>query len=233
MKAIMTSVAGFMLWVALGLGEETYSSVDQAKGGKGAETFPPGLIKFEDADLNQVLNVYSELSGRTIVRSSALPTVKVSIRSQTSLTRIEALQALDSVLAQNGVIMIPQGTKFVKAVARQAAANESPPVVTRSREELPDCGTYITYIVEVKHQRPRDLSPGLQPFAAMPNSIVGVDHAGLLVLRDLSSNVRRMLEILERLDKAPADEKAEVKKRKAVKRKADKPSHDREKAAGD
>ena len=230
MKAIMASVAGLMFWVALGLAEETYSSVDRSKGGKAAEVFPAGLIKFADADLDQVLNVYSELSQRTIVRSSGLPAVKVSIRSQTALTRIEALQALDSVLSQNGVIMIPQGTKFVKAVAKQSAAYESPPVVTWSREELPDCGTYITYIVEVKHQKPRDLSAGLQPFASMPNSILGVDHAGLLVLRDLSSNVRRMLEILERLDKAPADEKPEAKKKKA--RKAAKASPAREKSAG-
>jgi general secretion pathway protein D len=206
--------------------EETYTSLTRASGGKAGETFPPGLLKFTDSDLTQVLNIYRDLSGRTIVRSTAMPHAKINLETKNALTRIEALQALDSVLAQNGIIMIPQGTKFVKAVSKQAAAHECPPIVDLPREQLPDCGTYITYMVELKHQKPRDIAQGLQPFASMPNSIVGIDHASLLVLRDFSSNVRRMLEILERIDKPSPPEKAEPK-RKATKRTAGKASRGR------
>lgn len=204
-----------VLSAVLALAEETYSSVDRpGAGGKAGEMFPPGLLKFEDADLAQVLNTYRELSGRSIVRSTALPQAKINFETTSSLTRIEALQALDSVLAQNGIVMIPQGTKFVKAVPRQSAPVECPPVVNWPREQLPDCGTYITYIVEVKHTKPKDLVAGIQPFAALPNSILGIDGANLIVLRDFSSNVRRMLEMLERIDKAPAEEQPVTKKRK-------------------
>jgi hypothetical protein len=108
--------------------------------------------------------------------------------------------------------MIPQGTKFVKAVARQAAAQETPPIANLPPDQLPDCGTYITYIVEVKHKKPRDLAQALQPFASMPNSILGVDHADLMVFRDFSSNVRRMLHVLERIDKVTPEDKLEKKK---------------------
>jgi len=211
MKVILC-LSGMVLAAVFALAEETYTSVDRASGGKSAETFPPGLIKFDDGDLNQVLDVYRELSQRTVVRSTTLPAVKINIRSQTALTRIEALQALDSVLAQNGIVMIPQGTKFVKAVAKQLAAQECPPIVDLPPDELPDCGTYITYIAPVKHQKPRDLAAGLQPFASMPNSIVGIDHADVIVMRDFSSNVRRMLLMLERIDKPTAEDKAEKKK---------------------
>ena len=212
MKKVILCLSGMVLSAVLALAEETYTSVDQGSGGKRAETFPPGLIKFEDADLSEVLNTYRDLSQRTIVRSTALPAVKVSIHSQTALTRIEALQALDTVLAQNGIVMIPQGTKFVKAVARQAAAQETPPIVNLPPDQLPDCGTYITYIVEVKHKKPRDLAQALQPFASMPNSILGVDHADLMVFRDFSSNIRRMLHVLERIDKVTPEDKLEKKK---------------------
>ena len=226
MKAFIASVSGFVMSMALLMGQETYSSVDLGTGGKRGETFPPGLLKFEDADLDQVLNSYRELSGRAIVRSTAIPHVKINLETRTPLTRIEALQALDSVLAQNGIIMIPQGTKFVKAVVKQAAPHECPPVVNVPREQLPDCGTYITYMVELKHVLPRDVAQSLQPFASMPNSILGVDSANLIVLRDHSSNVRRMLEILERVDTKTAAEKGEAQKNKAAKQKADKPSPD-------
>jgi general secretion pathway protein D len=206
MKSIAVCGSVFVLSVACLFAqretrEETFSSVDPPSRGKAMELFPAGLIKFTDADLAQVLNVYRELSGRTIVRSSALPAAKISIESQTPLTRIEALQALDSVLAQNGIVMIPQGTKFVKAVPKALAPQESAPFVNLPAEELPECGTYIAYIVEVKHRKPRDVAQALQPFAGLPNSIVGLDDPGLLVLRDFSSNVRRMLQVLERIDK--------------------------------
>jgi general secretion pathway protein D len=213
MKPILLCLLGLMLASAALLGEETFTSVDRASGGKAAETFAPGFLKFTEADLPQVLNTYRDLSGRTIVRSTTLPDAKISLETQTALTRIEALQALDSVLAENGIVMVPQGTKFVKAVARKTAAQESPPVVDLPREQLPDCGTYITYIVEVKHRLPRDLTPVLQPFASMPNSILGVDSAGILVLRDFSSNIRRMLQILAHVDKPSDPDKPEPKKK--------------------
>ena len=211
MKVILC-VFGMVLSAVCALAEETYSSVDTGSSGKRAETFPPGLIKFTDGDLTQVLDVYQELSGRTIVRSTTLPTAKISIRSQTQLTRIEALQALDTVLAQNGIVMIPQGTKHVKAVARQAAGQECPPVLDLPRDQLPDCGTYIPYFVELKHQKPRDVVAGIQPFASMPNSILAIDSANLVVLRDFSSNVRRMAEVLERIDKESPPEEVEKSK---------------------
>src|SRR5436190_3775872 len=229
MKGIMLCLSGMVLSVVLAVAEETYSSVDRPGGG--GEAFAPVLLKFEDADLIQVLNTYRELSKRTIVRSAALPNAKISLETQTPLTRIEALQALDTVLAQNGIVMIPQGTKFVKAVPKASAPLECPPIVNLPREQLPDCGTCITYYVEVKHQKPRDVVHGLQPFAMLPNSILGIDSANLIVLRDFSANVRRMLEMVERIDKPDKpdpDEKPPIKKnrKKAAKGKTGKASQE-------
>src|SRR6185436_17475676 len=186
MKLLALFLSWLVLSVAVSFGQketksQTFTSLDSA--GKGDDNFAPGLLQFTDSDLAQVLDIYRELSGRTVVRSSSLPSAKISLKSETSLSRIEALQALDTVLAQNGIMMIPQGTKFVKAVAAQAAAYENPPVVDLPRDQLPDCGTYITYIVDVKHQKPRDLTAALQPFARMPNSILGIDSAQLIIMR--------------------------------------------------
>jgi len=100
------------------------------------------------------------------------------------------LQALDTVLAQNNITMIPLGTKFVKAV----------PVVELPRDELPESGSYMLYIVPVKSIPPREAAPVLAPFSKMPNSVVAVDSSGLLLLRDYSTNIRRMLQVLDRIE---------------------------------
>ena len=190
---------------------ESFSSLDP-RPNRGDELFPSGFIKFEDADLAQALDVYSELSKRAIIRGGNLPQAKITFRNTLSLTRQEALQALDSVLAQNGITMIPQGTKFVKAVPSAQAAQEAAPLVDWPADELPDSATYIQYIVEVKHIMPRDVAPALQPFAKMPQSILAIDASGLVILRDYSSNVRRMLHILEKMDKPPRREAPQARK---------------------
>ena len=40
----------------------------------------------------------------------------------------------------------------------------------------------------------------LQPFAKLPNSIVAIKSNRLLILRDYSANIRRMLQVLEEVD---------------------------------
>lgn len=41
----------------------------------------------------------------------------------------------------------------------------------------------------------------LQPFVRFPNSIIGVKGSDVIFLRDYSSNIRRMMEVLEMTDK--------------------------------
>lgn len=60
----------------------------------------------------------------------------------------------------------------------------------------------MLYIVELKSLAPREVAPVLQPFAKTPSSIVPVESSGLLLLRDYSTNVRRMLEVVQRMEAA-------------------------------
>jgi type II secretory pathway component GspD/PulD (secretin) len=183
---------------------ETFSSLDRPS--PRHATIPAGMINFEDADVLQVLNYYQELSKRTVVRPANLPQVKITLRSARPATTITALQILDTALAQNGkngITMIPQGTDIVKAVPSAAAPVEAVPICELAPHELPDSQSYVCYVVQLKERLPRDLAQALQPFAKTPNSILGIDSAGILVLRDYSVNVKRMLQVLEKIEQTP------------------------------
>ncbi len=170
------------------------------------EIFPAGLIKFQEADLSQVLEIYQELTGRTVLKPASAPAVKITIKTQTELTRAEAVQALDTILSMNGITMVPEGEKFVKAVAEaQAGAaagrlNDLPP------ELLPESGTYVTHVVQLKNATPNDILPVLTPFSKAPNSILTIPSTGMLVLRDYAENVKRMVEMIEKVDVVPQQE---------------------------
>jgi len=162
-------------------------------------TFAPGMIKFQDSDLLQVLDIYQDLTGRTVVRPNSLPATKVSVRSQTALSRKEAVQLLDTVLAMNGITMIPQGDKQVKAVPQATAPTEAA-IFQDPDDLLADTTRYITKVVQLKNAIPRDVTAALQPLAKMPNSIMAIDSSGILVLRDYEENIKRMEELLEKID---------------------------------
>lgn len=92
------------------------------------EKFPPGLIKFQEADDRQVLDIYGELTKRMVLRSPAAQNIKVSLRSQTELTRTEAQWLLEAALSIGGIALVPEGEKFVFALplTRTVAAPKVP-----------------------------------------------------------------------------------------------------------
>jgi general secretion pathway protein D len=161
------------------------------------------MIKFQDVDVNDVLTIYQELTGRTVLRPSNLPATKITIKTQTDLTRREAVLALDSILSMNGITMIPQGEKFVKAVPQAQANQEANRFYAGLAEELPEAGQLVTYIAHVTNAPVQDVAQVLQQFAKMPgNSILAIPSTGTLVIRDYAENVKRMVEILRLIDVA-------------------------------
>src|SRR6185503_21116347 len=73
-------------------------------------------------------------------------------------------------------------------------------------EAFEDTTRYVTEIVHLKNQVPRDVVNALQPLAKMPQSIMAIDSSGILVLRDYEENIKRMLELIEKIDVVPVQE---------------------------
>jgi general secretion pathway protein D len=168
----------------------------------------PGEINFQAVDLQQVLTVYADLVNRTILRPTTLPAPVITLKTQTPLTRSEAVQALDAVLGLNGISMINIGDKFVKAVPiAQAPASGAAWSKRTNVNEFPDVGPYVTHVAQLSHARPSEIIAALQPFAsAVPNPIMPIDSSGIIVLRDYTENVKRMLEMIDKIDVAVPSE---------------------------
>ncbi len=158
-------------------------------------------MDFQNAELRQVLAIYQELSGRTVIRPASLPAPTITVRNQNPLTRVQALQLLDTVLAENGITMVLAGDNAVKAVPHAMAVTESPPEITLPWQDLPDSGSFMMRTVHLKHCKATELVPALMPFAKTPNALLPMDGANLLIIRDYSSNVRRMLQVIQELEK--------------------------------
>ena len=174
------------------------------------EVIQPGVINFQGVDLNQVLDIYAKYVGRTLLRAN-LPDVKIVLKTETPLTKTEVIQALQAVLALNNISVVNVGDKFVKVVQSDQANTAAAEIDRSGSTNLPNLGSYVTHITQLKYVKPSEMVQFIQPFAKLPNSILGIDGNGILVLRDYAENVKRMLEMIEQIDvSVPAEYISEV-----------------------
>ncbi len=159
---------------------------------------------FPAIPVEQLLDEYADLVGRTILRSSvgqgSIPKdATITLKTQTPLTRSEAISALEMILGMNGITIVPIGDKFAKVVTEAAAGGEGGAITTNTNN-LPEAGKMVTQIVQIKYTDIKDLSDVLTPFSKMPKSIIALPSTQTLILRDYAENVNRMVEMIRRID---------------------------------
>ena len=76
-------------------------------------------INFPGVDVKQVLDVYAKLVNRTLLMG-APPSGTIILHTQSPLTKTEAIEALQAVLAMNGIALVNIGDKFVKVLPPDA-----------------------------------------------------------------------------------------------------------------
>ena len=159
---------------------------------------------FPGVPLKQLLDIYADLVGRTLLRANQGPeavpeTTTITLSTQSKLTRSEAIVALETILGMNGITIVPIGDKFAKVVT-EAMATSAGAQISTNTNNIPIAGKMITQIVPLKYIDPKDLIEVLQQFSKTPKAIIIVQSTQTLILRDYAENVARMLEMVEKLD---------------------------------
>ena len=103
-------------------------------------------------------------------------------------------------MGMNGITVVPIGDKFFKVVTDATASRAGGLSISNSAASLPDMGKFITEIVQLKYASPDEVVKALGYFAKTPDSVIYIPSTGSLMLRDYTENVKRMLEIVEKLD---------------------------------
>jgi type II secretory pathway component GspD/PulD (secretin) len=155
--------------------------------------------------VEQVVEIYAKLVARTPFRAVAGPqsvaaTSLVTLKTESPLTHTEAIQALETVLGMNGITIVPIGEKFFKVVSEATAPMAGGVIISNLSATLPDSGKFITEIVQLKYADPDQVVKALGLFAKSQASIIYIPSTQSLILRDYSENVKRMLEMVEKID---------------------------------
>ena len=97
---------------------------------------------------------------RTVLRATSLPKVQIMLSNQTPWTTEEAVQALDTVLAMNGIAMVNVGEKFVSAVPTTGVLQEG---VAFARGEIKDLAETGQFVCPVHLDPGREIPCGESP----------------------------------------------------------------------
>jgi len=156
---------------------------------------------FKGTEIAEFINIVGKNLRKTMIVD---PNVrgKVNVRSYDLLTEKQYYQFFLNVLEVYGFSAVEMENNVVKIIRNKDAKTSSIPVVGN---ENPGSGDeMVTRVVEVKNVTVRELTPLLRQLSdqAGGGNVVNYDPANVIMLTGTAAVVNRLVQIIERVDKA-------------------------------
>jgi general secretion pathway protein D len=162
-----------------------------------------GLIRIPEMGTNEVLEMLENFTGKPILRQQSLPSVKITFFSQGPLTRGEAITAIESLLALNGIAITSMGEKFLKAVPSAVINAQVARVWEGSTLDAVPSQTIYEKIFELDFLTTDEAAQLIQPLMSQ-GAPIAFDKSHLLLITDALINLQRIERLLPILDKPSA-----------------------------
>lgn len=168
-----------------------------------------GTLSLPDFNLEAVVQNLQMLEGRPILRTTNLPEIQVTFDlGDEELRRSEAIMALQSLLALNGIAAVavgdpndPDATIFIKLVPLPEVQRHSPNLIEGSARAMPPSLAYWAKVYELDYLDPQqEAVPLIQALASNPQNIVVYPKTNAIMVTDTLHNLQRIERILEQND---------------------------------
>lgn len=166
---------------------------------KDEQPAPDVVLNFDNADIYEVLNVFSEILG---INYLVDPRVKgtVTIRTAKKINRQQLMAIFHTILELNGVAAIKKDGFYqivpVSELARKGEIVEPSGRLLRSLK----LGRAIIAVIPLKYVSVLEMSRVVKPFLSEGGAIYEYPSLNILLLADTTQNVRRVYDIIESLD---------------------------------
>ncbi|HWW19384.1 MAG TPA: type II secretion system secretin GspD [Steroidobacteraceae bacterium] len=152
---------------------------------------------FKDADITQIIEAVRNVTGKTFIIDPRVR-AQVTMLSSTPMTPSQFYEAFLSILQVHAFMAVPGPGNVVKILPdtnmRQYPSLDLPDRVSGTSDEV------VTQVLAVKNVSAAQLVPVLRPLAAQNAQLSAVTGANILIISDHSSNVNRIMRIIERID---------------------------------
>ena len=161
---------------------------------QGAQITP----NYKDADLGQVIEAVSQVTGKTFIVDPRVR-AQVTMLSTTPMNPAAFYEAFLAILQVHGFIAVPQGNVIKilpDATARQVPANDLPDRVSSTSDEI------VTQVMQVRNISAGQLVPMLRPMMPQSAHLAAYPSTNMLIISDRASNVNRIMRIVQRIDRS-------------------------------
>ncbi len=164
----------------------------------------PVSFNLPAADLNTLLELLEQLTGRMVLRPAQLQVVpEYNLRITKKVSKAEAVLAIETVLALNQLGIAPQGESFIKIVNLQSLRQEAPEWIDGTTLNRPPTGRAATKLFQLDFMRVQEFIPMVQ--AGILNPLYGqpvtFQNANSALITDSISNLQRVEMLLQQVDK--------------------------------
>ncbi len=181
-------------------GASESDNLEPGDGQASGVTFDPGQgikLNFQDADISALVALVAKVTGENFIVDPRVKG-KVTLVSGSSVPVDTLYDIFLSVLGTYNFAALPSGG-FTKIIPANLVKQNPTPTITEG--ELPTNEQEITYIVTLEHASVNEILPILRPL--LPPTAHIAPHAGsnTLILTDRANNIRRVVSLIERIDK--------------------------------
>ena len=154
-------------------------------------------LDFDNVDIGVLVKFISELTGKNFIIDDKVKG-KVTIISPKKIPLEDVYKVFLSVLEVNGLTVVPSGSmnKIIPAISAREKNLE-----TRIRRDLAGSEDRMaTQIVTLERANPDEIKRVLDPIISKSSSVLSYPPAGMLIITDYLSNIKRLQEIIYALD---------------------------------
>lgn len=152
------------------------------------------------SELKDLVAWISSMTCKRFIVGQSVRSQPITLTSPTPITAREAYHAFVSALEVMGLTVVASG-RFLKVVPAAWAMQSATPVYGDGEQRrLPASEEVVTLLLRVRHARADQLLAVLQKMKSRSGDVSSYLPGNTLILTDAASNVRRMAQIVQRLD---------------------------------
>ncbi len=169
-------------------------------------------VNLKETDIQELIKFVSEATGTTIVVDPAVKG-KVKVVSAKPVSSSELYDLFLSILEVHGYTAVRSGG-IVRVIPSKDA--RSAPVAVRGAEDVGGNDEYVTQVFNLENISAAKLIPVLRPLVPQQAHMAAYAPSNAIIISDIASNINRIRDIIERMDKSAIQKTDIVKLKYAV-----------------
>jgi general secretion pathway protein D len=169
-------------------------------------------VNLNDTDIQELIKFVAEATGKTIVVDPSVKG-KVKVISSKPVSAGELYELFLSILDVHGYAAVGSGD--VVRVIQNKDARSAPAGVSDGRSEITS-EQYVTQVLRLENISAAKLIPVLRPLVPQQAHMAAYAPSNAIIISDISANIDKIRDIIERMDKSAVQQTDVIKLRFAV-----------------